>query len=217
MELRNIAVNRRALSAGVRSRLKRANIFIGSRRVKKTKEPNSKLPWVNGNTSIDLDEDEWDLQYDLLRADQIVIADDTSAYQIFGDALFSAPQEDLLEEFYSEFGSPHLSSLIREDHRTTNEIKDSKVNKEIRALILERLPLFLHEHTHTKPRISYSWLNDEKHFLVKTFGKLTTTQHLNFGSVKLSKNHDSSAVAKRQGSGPVELWIAGHSTVDMYE
>lgn len=87
----------------------------------------------------------------------------------------------------------------------------------MRALILERLPLFLHEHTHTKPRIQYSWLNEEKHFIVRTFGKLTTMQNLSFGSIRLSKNQDSSAIAKKQGSGPVELWIAGHAPVDMYE
>lgn len=54
-------------------------------------------PNASKANSMDLDEDEWDLQYDLLRADQIVVADDTNAYQIFGDALFTAPQEDLLE------------------------------------------------------------------------------------------------------------------------
>ena len=45
----------------------------------------------------DVDEDDWDLQYDLRRADQIVIADDTNGYQLFGDQIFTAPQEDLLE------------------------------------------------------------------------------------------------------------------------
>lgn len=46
---------------------------------------------------VDLDEDDWDLQYDLRRADQIIIADDTNGYQLFGDQIFTAPQEDLLE------------------------------------------------------------------------------------------------------------------------
>ena len=95
MELRNIAVNRRALSSGTRLRMKRTAIFMGSKRIKKGKEPTS--PKANGSAALDLDEEEWDLQYELLRADQIVLADDTNTFQIFGDALFSAPQEDLLE------------------------------------------------------------------------------------------------------------------------
>ena len=45
----------------------------------------------------DLDEDDWELQYDLKRPDQVVIADDTNGFQLFGDAIFTAPQEDLLE------------------------------------------------------------------------------------------------------------------------
>ena len=49
------------------------------------------------SSSGDLDDDEKDLQYDLKRPDQIVIADDNNALQNFGDALFTAPQEDILE------------------------------------------------------------------------------------------------------------------------
>jgi Protein of unknown function (DUF3684) len=122
-----------------------------------------------------------------------------------------------LSDFYTELGSRRLTSLIREDYKTASEIKNSKVATETRSLILERLPLFLHEHTHSRPRISYSWLTEEKNFLVKTFGKLTVTKSLNYGDVRLSRGQDSSAAARRLGYGPIELWLAGHSQVDMYE
>ena len=75
--------------------MKRTVIFLGSKRIKKGKELTS--PMANGASSLHLDEEEWDLQYELLRADQIVVADDTNTFQVFGDALFSASQEDLLE------------------------------------------------------------------------------------------------------------------------
>lgn len=90
-ELRNIAVNRRLLSANTVMRMKRSSILLGARRVKKAR--------TDSERSIDdaLDEEEWDAEYDLLRPDQIVIADDTSAYQMFGDSVFCVPQEDLLE------------------------------------------------------------------------------------------------------------------------
>jgi len=52
---------------------------------------------------------------------------------------------------------------------------------------------------------------------VKTFGKLTVTKSLNFGDVRLSRGQDLSAAAKQLGNGPIELWLAGHSQVDMYE
>lgn len=48
-------------------------------------------------SSGDIEDDENDLQYDLKRPDQIVIADDQNALQNFGDSLFTAPQEDILE------------------------------------------------------------------------------------------------------------------------
>ena len=43
------------------------------------------------------DEDDWEYQYDLLTPDKVVVADDTNAEHLFGDAVFVCPQEDLLE------------------------------------------------------------------------------------------------------------------------
>ncbi len=116
-----------------------------------------------------------------------------------------------------DLGSPKLSSLIREEYRTSAEIKDAKASRELRALVLERLPLFLHEHTNNRTKVQYSWLNNERNFVVRTFGKLTVMKYLNFGSTHLSRDQDASATAKRPGTGPVELWLAGNSQVDMYE
>lgn len=47
--------------------------------------------------TVDLDDDDWDLRYDLRKPLEIVIADDTNAYQLFGDSIWTAPQEDTLE------------------------------------------------------------------------------------------------------------------------
>ncbi len=119
--------------------------------------------------------------------------------------------------FYLELGCRRLSSLMREDYQTRSEVVGSRKAAETRALILERLPLFLHEHTHTKTRVPHAWLNNEKNFVVKTFGKLTVTKTLQLGDKRASKSQDASAVARRIGRGPIELWLAGHDTVDMYE
>ena len=107
--------------------------------------------------------------------------------------------------------------MVREEYKTTGEIKDTKISKDIRALILERLPLFLHEHTHARPKVQYSWLNNDKNFVVRTFGKLTVLKLLNYGGSRLSRNQDASAAAKRGSHGPIELWIGGNAQVDMYE
>lgn len=91
IELRNIAINFRQISPSTLNRMKKAPILLASQRTRR------QVTEKGHALSADLDEDDWDLQYDLRRADQIVIADDTNGYQLFGDRIFTAPQEDLLE------------------------------------------------------------------------------------------------------------------------
>ena len=88
MELRNIAINRRLLPQHLVMFMKRKPILLASRRTKKDSK--------KGSTELD-EEDDWDLEYDLLKPDSIVVADETNAYQLFGDVVFAAPQDDLLE------------------------------------------------------------------------------------------------------------------------
>lgn len=87
-EIRNIAVNSRLLSNGTLARLKNAPVLLALQRRVLVEETSKKV--------VDGDED-WETQYDLKRPDQIVIADDSNSLQLFGDKLFVAPQEDMLE------------------------------------------------------------------------------------------------------------------------
>lgn len=61
----------------------------------------------------DLDDEEWDPTYGLKRADEIVLADDTSFYQAFRGVLWTAPQEDLIEG-KEIFRSSVITSAYRE-------------------------------------------------------------------------------------------------------
>jgi len=69
--------------------MKRSNFILGLRRVRRGKRTEE--------ASADAEEEDWDLQEDLFKPDRIVNADDTNAYQLFGDSICCAPQEDLLE------------------------------------------------------------------------------------------------------------------------
>ena len=223
-ELRNLAVNRRRLEPGITSRMKGSNLLLGTRRVKKD----------GGKVLGGGNQNDRDLQDDLLHPNKVAIVDDTNAYQLFGHRIFCAPQEDILEgtlvewlqsfcvthtllELYLALGSPRLSSLVQECHRTSGEAPYSKIGTETRHLILERLPLFLHGHSQFSPEVSLNWLNNEKNFIVKVFGKLLVTKSLQHGDICDSKSHEISAVAKREGKGPIELWVAGSKQVNMYE
>lgn len=120
-------------------------------------------------------------------------------------------------EFYVELGSRKLRSLVKETYKTGNEVKGLKKAEEIRSLILERLPLFLHEHTHTKTRVSLSWLSNGGNFVVRTFGKIITVKTLKFGQTSSVKNQEASAVAMQDGRGPIQLWLSASDIPDMYE
>ena len=123
----------------------------------------------------------------------------------------------LLLELYLSLGSPRLSTLVKENYETSREEPYSKIGPDTRHLILERLPLFLHEHPQSRTKVSFNWLNEEKNFIVKVFGKLLVTKSLHLGDIRNSEKHEASAVAKREGRGPIELWLAGNTQVDMYE
>jgi hypothetical protein len=107
-ELRNLAVNRRLLTKGTIIRMKRSNVLLGSRRVKRT----------DTKPSNEGDEDDWDLQDDLLQPNKVAIADDTNAYQLFGDRVFCAPQEDILEGIPFELFCLVKKSLIYRQNYT---------------------------------------------------------------------------------------------------
>lgn len=201
--------------------MKRSNVLLG---LKKTGD----------KTSGEGDEDDWDYQDDLLPPNKVAVADDNNAYRLFGDRIFCAPQEDILEgtssscfglscvsylllELYLFLGSPRLSSLVREDYRTSGELSHSRIGPDTRHLILERLPLFLHELPQSRTKVTFNWLNEDKNFVVKVFGRLSITKSLHHGDIRHSESHEASAVAKREGRGPIELWLAGNTQVEMYE
>jgi hypothetical protein len=193
-------------------------MFLGSRRVKKD----------GSKASSEGDEDE------LLQPKEVVIVDDIEAYQVFGDRIFCAPQRDILEgtyssgfdlscithpflELYRSLGSPCLSSLVGKEYRASGEVPNSTIGAEIRHLILERLPLFLHEHSGSSTtKVSLNWLKEDKNFILKEFGKLLVVNSLCHGDIYESMDFEISAIAGREGNGPIELWLARNSQ-DMYE
>jgi hypothetical protein len=85
--LHELARERDKLEKGTILRMRRSKILLGSRRVKRG----------GGNASIRGDKDDWYLQDELLQPSEVVIVDDPNAYQLFGDRIFFAPQDDIIE------------------------------------------------------------------------------------------------------------------------
>jgi hypothetical protein len=204
--------------------MKESNALLGTRRVRKG----------GGKAFGEGNQDDWDFQDEFLQLKRVAIVDDINAYRFFGDRIFCAPKEDILEgmqssvfgssciihlllELYLFLGSPRLSSLVKEHYRTSGEVPYSQIGVETRHLILERLPLFLHEYPQSSTKVSLNWLNKERNFIIKVFGKLLVTKSLHHGDICDSRSHEASAVAKREGNGPIELWLAGNKQANMYE
>jgi hypothetical protein len=145
-------------------------------------------------------------------------------------------------DFYIKLGVRRLSHLIKDEYKPSTELFGASHQQPhprstaTRTLILERLPLFLHEHTHAQARVPYAWLNDSAHFVVRTFGKLVVVKTLvlsdsgggsggarmkgraaGAGAERVVKHQEASAVAFRDGRGPIQLWLAGNGVVDMFE
>ena len=120
-------------------------------------------------------------------------------------------------ELYLLLGSPNLSSLVREDYRTSRELANSKIGVRIRHLILDRLPLFLHKQSPLRTKLSPDWLNDGKNLIVKVFEKISVTRSLHHGDIHDSMSYDTAAIAKQEGSGPIELLLAGDEQLEMHE
>ncbi|KAF8523641.1 hypothetical protein JB92DRAFT_3140729 [Gautieria morchelliformis] len=211
-ELRNIAVNYHGVMSSTRNQMKTTPCLVASRRI--ARASTNKRHKRSDNTSDE--EDEGRLEHDLLIPSKIAIIDDTVTSVLF-DTVFSAPQEDYIEQLYSNLGSPRLSTLVREEYKPTDIIRASQHAVKTRHLVLERLPLFLHERTPAQAAVSYSWLENSDNFVVTEVGKLVLTRTLQFGQTRIVKTQEASATAERKGKGPIRLWIAGNNQLDLFE
>jgi len=106
---------------------------------------------------------------------------------------------------------------VREDYRTSRELPDSEIAVEIRHLILDRLPLFLYKQSTSRTKLSSDWLNNENNVIVKVFEKISVTKSLHHGDIHESTSYDTSAIAKQEDSGPIELLLAGEEQLEMHE
>ncbi|KAF8688692.1 hypothetical protein RHS03_09437, partial [Rhizoctonia solani] len=214
-ELKRIGAQISAFPSSMRKQMARSPMLVGTRRIAKASTRNPKER--RGSDASD-DEGEVEIHFELLRAEEILIIDDAHSNSLFGHEIWGAPQEDVIEQLYEGLGSKRLSALVYEEYRSVpSQNKTNKRAQDTRALVLERLPLFLHEHTHMKCLIKPEWLSQEGNFQVIMVNKLQLTRHLSHGR-GFSATQEASAAAKREGArGVVTLWLAENSQTDLYE
>ncbi len=116
-----------------------------------------------------------------------------------------------------ELGSRRLSSLVKEEYLLGAPLHNSRRAINARTLILERLPIFLHEHNHARMRVSLDWLQAENNFQVRAYGHVKVKKTLLYGKLHLERQQEASAAAKRGTSQRIELLLADNAETDMYE
>ncbi|EJU01784.1 hypothetical protein DACRYDRAFT_107520 [Dacryopinax primogenitus] len=211
--LRNMAANRHLLPVRTRNELKKSAFLLCTRRQSSTSPKKSKFE--------DEDEDVV-FSYELRKAEEIVIVDDASSYATFSVHLYGAPQEDTLEAFYEQLGSQRLSQLVSESYKPQGAADRSQFAQKTRALILERLPLFLHEHLASESRLKLvikpEWLENDANFRVLSVRGLRLTRQLQWNNMRYDHTTEASAGGNRQGrSGPVTMWVSTSDSLDWFE
>ncbi|KZW00398.1 hypothetical protein EXIGLDRAFT_639482 [Exidia glandulosa HHB12029] len=224
-ELRYIAANERNITAATRRALQRSPALLGTKRVPKVATSTKS---TSRGTEDNEDEVDYELLHDLLPANEICITDDQLSSAVFSASFFSAPQEDLLERFYASLGSPLLSNLVKEEYKEMGaELKTDRAalqTETMRKLILERLPLFLHDMRSTNRTLvlTLEWLNKPDNLQVRIYPRIVRLMTFQKGTVRKSENHEVSASAKHISSsalrtGPLVLSLSEATPLDMYE
>ncbi|KKA27058.1 hypothetical protein TD95_002465 [Thielaviopsis punctulata] len=164
----------------------------------------------------DFDEEAPIKQYKLGSAADIVIPDDFILYRIFKTELICAPEEDVLESFYSALGCAKLRACVAEDLRIGHVLPKQDVSQMLRKHVVERAKIFLYEYTSDKKvavRHDAKWL--EKNLSVAVVQAVSLRRTLNRGR-PITHTEKRSAASAQSGSGCV-LYVAEGGKPDMYQ
>ncbi|PWN54178.1 hypothetical protein IE53DRAFT_392097 [Violaceomyces palustris] len=222
--LRQIATNWERIKAPLRAEMKRSPFLLGSKRINQKKMSEASAGKVVNIMDEDDDEEMEDagsLIYDLKRPAEIVIVDDANSHMLFASSVFFAPHEDLLQEgLYEQLGSPRLSTLVEEKYSADGRLLDTtRRSEEVKALVLERTPLFLFEKRSTsRSEIRYDgeWLKKSLEVVEVDGEGLRLTRTLTFGSLRETNVQRSSAMATMRGK-KLTLFLSAKLEVDYFE
>lgn len=227
--LRQIATNWTRIRRPLRDTMRQSPFLLASKRLKDGNSSSATAVQQTQKSILDDDdnddsdsEDAGMLVHSLKRPGEIVIADDANAGMIFGSSLFFAPHEDLLEQnLYLPLGSQSLSSLVEERYEVSSQrTSESKRAGEVRALILERTPLFLFETRQSgnkqEIRRDADWLKTALQVVEVGGDGLRLSRYLRFQGRQERDVQRASAMAQQNGR-KLELFIASNMNLDWFE
>ncbi|KAL0943867.1 hatpase c domain-containing protein [Colletotrichum truncatum] len=173
-------------------------------------------PTPSKDKLIDIDDDDAPIkQYQLATASRIVILDDIISYRLFKDYLITAPEEEVLEEFYYQLGAQNLSSLVEEEVRIGPHADKQDRAAKLRKHVLERSKIFLHEYSNYRRdyiKHDAKWL--EKSLRVELVRSVALRRSLKGHSQ--SHTEKRSAASAQSGSSWI-LYVTAEGQPDMYQ
>ncbi|KAJ1020756.1 hypothetical protein NDA16_004147 [Ustilago loliicola] len=223
--LRQIATNWNRIRSPLRNQMARSAFLLGSKRISESSNKG------NGHKSGHLldDDDEQDeeaddggtLIYALKKPADVVIVDDANSHMLFASSLFYAPHDDLLQEgLYGKLGSPRLSALVEERYSVEGRVvTNTQRAREIKALVLERTPLFLFEKrqsSRSEIRKDAEWLKGALEMEEIDGAGLRLVRTLRYDRVHEQNVQKCTATASMRGSKLI-LHLSSSMEVDFFE
>lgn len=123
----------------------------------------------------------------------------------------------MLEEFYMKLGSQPLTSLIKEEYRSSGTPIANSAAASLRKLVLERLALFYSDRTRSNAEISLDWLKKDKNFAVYQVTSINLKRTLKQGLMERTNVQTVSACVLKGRGDLVNLYISQSVELDMFE
>ena len=121
--------------------------------------------------------------------------DDYNSYQLFKRSLVCAPMEDTLEDFYLALGATQLGSLVQDDYRFGNPHEKQTSAVKLRAHLLERSKLFLHESPRDNIKHDARWL--DKNLSVQVVGSIQLRRSLRGHTLSHTEKRSAAMINER--------------------
>ncbi|WVQ80757.1 hypothetical protein IAT38_002862 [Cryptococcus sp. DSM 104549] len=216
-QLRVIATNWNRLDTYTKSAMKSARFLLAWQLVPRVKKTGLSLSWGEKNSGEE--ENEWDRDWVLAKAGDIVINDSVQFAQHFGQYILAAPEEQILEDFYLGLGAKPLSTFVKSQY-VAGPLISCVPTAEAQALrrhVLERLTIFFSAKRRTQTS-SYTieGLSKEGNFTVREVQSLKVQLVYRNGRVEKQHHETMYASADAVGQGIV-LTVSASAPEDEFD
>ncbi|WWC62006.1 uncharacterized protein I303_104593 [Kwoniella dejecticola CBS 10117] len=168
-QLRLLAANWMMFDQSTRTAMKTTPFLLASQRVPSKKSAKKLLSsWTGGG-----EENEYEREWVLCRAADVSVVDSVTLLQYFGQYILAAPEEHILEEFYTSLGARSLTSFVKRQYISDSPSPHPSDHAQaLRRHVLERLTIFLAEARRKQSEYTSENLSKEGNFTIQEVREL---------------------------------------------